>query len=127
MLSLLISAAISTFRGRTDNLYFCNANIYRSTGTIRQNDINTFYVRDMRVEQTSSRSNRNLQKKKIIEALLRIPMFLVQQAKAQFQRKMLKGVRTWLTQEIYSSTQVIIAFAFYEYLFFSFKNPYTFV
>tara|TARA_A100001015_G_scaffold318340_1_gene437945 strand:- start:1000 stop:2631 length:1632 start_codon:yes stop_codon:yes gene_type:complete len=64
ILSLSISAAISTFRGRTDNLYFCNANIYRSTGTIRQSNMNTFYVRDMRVEQTSSRSNRHVKKKK---------------------------------------------------------------
>ena len=65
MLSLLIPAAISTFRGRKDILFFCNANIYRSTGTIRHSDMNTFYVRDMRVEQQRSRSNRNLQKKKI--------------------------------------------------------------
>ena len=64
ILSLLISAAISTFRGRTDNLFFCNANIYRSTGTIRQSNMNTSYVRDMRVEQTSSRSNRHVKKKK---------------------------------------------------------------
>ena len=60
----MISASISTFRGRTDNLFFCNANIYRSTGTIRHHDMNTFYVRDMRVEQTSSRSNRHVKKKK---------------------------------------------------------------
>ena len=60
----MISASISTFRGRTDNLFFCNANIYRSTGTIRQSNMNTFYVRDMRVEQTSSRSNRHVKKKK---------------------------------------------------------------
>ena len=33
ILSLLFSAAIRTLRGRTDTLYFCNANIYRSTGT----------------------------------------------------------------------------------------------
>ena len=60
-----LSAFLATLTGRTDNLFFCNANIYRSTGTIRQSNMNTFYVRDMRVEQQRSRSNRNLQKKKI--------------------------------------------------------------
>ena len=33
-LSLMVSAAIAIFAGRTDNLFFCNVNIYRSTGTI---------------------------------------------------------------------------------------------
>ena len=34
ILSLMVSAAIAIFAGRTDNLFFCNINIYRSTGTI---------------------------------------------------------------------------------------------
>ena len=34
IVSLMVSAAIAIFAGRTDNLFFCNVNIYRSTGTI---------------------------------------------------------------------------------------------
>ena len=33
---VIVSAAIAIFAGRTDNLFFCNANIYRSTGTINR-------------------------------------------------------------------------------------------
>ena len=44
ILSLMVSAAIAIFTGRTDNLFFCNANIYRSTGTIDRRGVNEKYV-----------------------------------------------------------------------------------
>merc|ERR1712023_29750 len=47
-LSLLISAAIAIFAGRTDNLFFCNINIYRSTGRDEK------YVSSMRRERARS-------------------------------------------------------------------------
>ena len=60
ILSLLVSAAIRTFTGRTDNLFFCNANVYRSTGTIQRSTISATYVRSMMVEQRSfSRKDKN--------------------------------------------------------------------
>ena len=34
ILSLMFSSVVAIFRGRTDNLFFCNANIYRATGTL---------------------------------------------------------------------------------------------
>ena len=60
ILSLLVSAAIRTFTGRTDNLFFCNANVYRSTGTIQRSTTSATYVRSMMVEQRSfSRKDKN--------------------------------------------------------------------
>ena len=44
ILSLLTSGFLATLTGRTDNLFFCNANIYRSTGTINRKTINANYV-----------------------------------------------------------------------------------
>jgi hypothetical protein len=55
ILSLVISAAVATFSGKTDNLFFCNANIYRSTGTIERTNMNADYVRSMEMEQRSFR------------------------------------------------------------------------
>jgi hypothetical protein len=54
MLSLLMSPLIATLTGRTDNLFFCNANVYRSTGTIYRAKTNTLYVNHMRWEQRKS-------------------------------------------------------------------------
>ena len=48
IVSLLVSAAIAIFAGRTDNLFFCNINIYRSTGTIDRITVNEKYVASMK-------------------------------------------------------------------------------
>ena len=47
----MVSAAIAIFAGRTDNLFFCNANIYRSTGTIDRRSVNKKYVESMKMER----------------------------------------------------------------------------
>ena len=54
ILSLLVSAAIAIFAGRTDNLFFCNVNIYRSTGTTDRHALNEEYVSSMRREMDRS-------------------------------------------------------------------------
>ena len=54
ILSLMVSAAIAIFAGRTDNLFFCNVNIYRSTGTIDRHSLNEKYVSSMRRERARS-------------------------------------------------------------------------
>jgi hypothetical protein len=53
LLSLLTSGFIATLRGRTNNLFFCNANIYRSSGTTNRTTINANYVRNMSIEKRS--------------------------------------------------------------------------
>ena len=54
IVSLMISAAIAIFAGRTDNLFFCNINIYRSTGTIDRHSLNEKYVESMKMERARS-------------------------------------------------------------------------
>ena len=54
IVSLLVSAAIAIFAGRTDNLFFCNVNIYRSTGTTDRHSLNEKYVSSMRRERARS-------------------------------------------------------------------------
>ena len=54
ILSLLTSGFLATLTGRTDNLFFCNANIYRSTGTIDRKTINANYVRSLSIEKSNS-------------------------------------------------------------------------
>ena len=54
IVSLLVSAAIEIFAGRTDNLFFCNINIYRSTGTTDRHAQNAGYVSSMRRERDRS-------------------------------------------------------------------------
>ena len=54
IISLLASAAIAIFAGRTDNLFFCNINIYRSTGTIDRHALNEKYVSSMGRERARS-------------------------------------------------------------------------
>ena len=54
ILSLIVSPAITLLAGRTDNLFFCNANIYRSTGTIDRRSGNEKYVSSMRRERARS-------------------------------------------------------------------------
>ena len=51
LLSLMASAAIAIIAGRTDNLFFCNGNIYRSTGTINRNFPDAIYVERMTLEK----------------------------------------------------------------------------
>jgi len=50
LLPLMASAAVAAFAGRTDNLFFCNANVYRSTGTVERSTIAADYVRNMMLE-----------------------------------------------------------------------------
>ena len=54
ILSLMVPAAITLLNGRTDNLFFCNVNIYRSTGTVDRHTQNAGYVSSMRMERASS-------------------------------------------------------------------------
>ena len=54
ILSLIVSAAITLLAGRTDNLFFCNVNIYRSTGTIDRSSVNEKYVESMKMERARS-------------------------------------------------------------------------
>ena len=54
IVSLMVSAAIAIFAGRTDNLFFCNANVYRSTGTIDRRSVNEKYVESMKMERARS-------------------------------------------------------------------------
>merc|ERR1719240_1210691 len=54
ILSLMVSAAIAIFAGRIDSLFFCNINIYRSTGTIDRHSLNEKYVSSMRRERARS-------------------------------------------------------------------------
>ena len=54
ILSLMVPAAITLLNGRTDNLFFCNVNIYRSTGTTDRHDLNEKYVSSMRRERARS-------------------------------------------------------------------------
>ena len=51
ILSLMFSAVVAIFRGRADNLFFCNANIYRATGTSDRQRINAGYVRGLESEK----------------------------------------------------------------------------
>ena len=51
ILSLMVSAAVAIFAGRTDNLFFCNANVYRSTGTIHRGTVNQKYIARMSMER----------------------------------------------------------------------------
>ena len=60
ILSLLSSVFLATLTGQTDNLFFCNANIYRSTGTINRKTINANYVRSMTIEKRSSERIRDI-------------------------------------------------------------------
>jgi len=60
VLSLMTSAFLAISMGRTDNLFFCNANIYRSSGTINRTTVNANYVRSMSIEQRSSGLIRNI-------------------------------------------------------------------
>ena len=50
----MVSAAIAIFAGRTDNLFFCNVNIYRSTGTIDRSSVNEKYVESMKMILTTA-------------------------------------------------------------------------
>ena len=50
----MVSAAIAIFAGHTDILFFCNVNIYRSTGTIDRHALNASYVSSMRRERDRS-------------------------------------------------------------------------
>jgi hypothetical protein len=54
ILSLMVSAAIAIFAGRTYNLFFCNVNVYRSTGTTDRHALNEKYVSSMRRERARS-------------------------------------------------------------------------
>ena len=47
ILSLMLSAAGATLLGKTHNLFFCNANILRSTGTVDSRNKSFEYVQNM--------------------------------------------------------------------------------
>ena len=51
ILSLLVSAALTILAGGMDTLFFCNINIYRSTGTIDRSSVNEKYVKSMKMER----------------------------------------------------------------------------
>ena len=54
ILSLMLSAVVAIFRGRTYNLFFCNANICRATGTADRQRINAEYVNGLESEANNS-------------------------------------------------------------------------
>ena len=60
--SLMVSAAITLLKGGTDNLLFCNVNIYRSTGTVDCHIQNAVYVSSMCGERERS-TTRNIKAK----------------------------------------------------------------
>jgi hypothetical protein len=64
ILSLMVSAAFAIFAGRTDNLFFCSANIYRSTGTINRSIINEKYIESMKMEKKRGNNGTILSEKK---------------------------------------------------------------
>ena len=51
ILSLMFSSVVAIFRGRTDNLFFCNANIHRATGTSDRQRMNEEYVDGLKSER----------------------------------------------------------------------------
>ena len=56
----MFSAVVAIFRGYTHNLFFCNANIYRATGTSDRQRINDSYVNGLRLEKNRSSSKRDI-------------------------------------------------------------------
>ena len=53
--SLMIPAALQTIlRRRNINMNFCNANLYRSSGTTHRSFVNPAYVSSMKLERTRS-------------------------------------------------------------------------
>ena len=56
ILSLMLSAAVATLLGKTYNLFFCNANILRSTGTVDRRSRSFEYVQNM-VQEKRGGSN----------------------------------------------------------------------
>ena len=71
ILSLIVSAAFQIYSGRIDNLFFCNATVYRSTGTIYKDRVNGQYVSSIKKElaeakeRVSARIQQNPLKKKV--------------------------------------------------------------
>ena len=47
----MVSAAVVILGGATDKLFFCNANIYRATGTSYRSKIDAVYVARLRMEK----------------------------------------------------------------------------
>ena len=47
----MVSEAVAIFADHADNLFFCNANVYRSTGTIDRRSVNEEYVESMKQER----------------------------------------------------------------------------
>ena len=50
----MVSEAVAIFADHADNLFFCNANVYRSTGTIDRRSVNKKYVESMKMERERS-------------------------------------------------------------------------
>ena len=66
ILSLLLPAAFATLAKRTDNLFYCNANLYRSTGTTHRTTVNeNTYVVSMTTERSFSKKKNVLGDKNV--------------------------------------------------------------
>ena len=63
--SLLIPAALQTILRRSDNMNFCNANVYRSSGTVNRHRVNHHYVDKMKAERLESRKKKVRKKHEI--------------------------------------------------------------
>ena len=50
---------------KTDNLFFCNVNIHRSTGTSSQREISAHYVRSMMMEKRNGGKKGEVEPKEI--------------------------------------------------------------
>ena len=55
----MVSAAIAIFAGRTENLFFCNVNIYRLNSTTDRHTQDAGYVSSMRRERDRSIDAKN--------------------------------------------------------------------
>jgi hypothetical protein len=59
IISLLIPAMIATFTGNVNHMFFCRANVYRSTGTIECEAVNETYVESMQIEMNKNKERNN--------------------------------------------------------------------
>ena len=63
--SLLVPAALQTILRRSHNMNFCNANVYRSSGTVNRHRVNHDYVDKMKAERLESRKKKVRKKHEI--------------------------------------------------------------
>jgi hypothetical protein len=70
ILSLMIPAMIATIKGRIDDLYYINANLYRTTGTIDCESYNDAYVASRKLEKQRSKKKNTAGATKAFEVII---------------------------------------------------------